>query len=244
MLQATALIDSLKHQLKHRGITYAELAQRIDMSEASVKRMFSMKNFTLQRLDQIMTAVGVDFQDLARGAQRGQQLIGSLTFEQEKEIIGDIKLFVVAVSALNLRPLEQMVAMYQISEAEAVKCLLRLDKIGFLQLLPNNRVKLLVARTFAWLPDGPIQNYFRSEAYGDYLDSRFDGPDQVLRLVNVMLSQASTTALLDRLRQVAEEFSQRHQDDAKLPAGERHPVSFLVAARPWAPKAFMALLRR
>lgn len=243
MLQATALIDSLKRQLKSRGITYAELANRIDMSEATVKRMFSMKNFTLQRLDQIMTAIGVDLQDLARGAHYGGQLIGSLTYAQEEEIIGDIKLFAVAVAALNLRPLEEIVSLYRISEAEAVKHLLRLDKIGFLQLQPHNRVRLLVARTFAWLPDGPIQNYFRREAYSDYLDSTFEGSDQVLRLVNVLLSPNSITALLERLQQVAEEFSLRHQDDARLSLEERRPISFLLAARPWAPKAFVELLR-
>lgn len=58
-------------------------------------------------------------------------------------------------TALNLLPLEQIVAKH-ISEAQAVKYLLRLDKIGFLELLLNNRVKLLVARTFAWIPNGPI----------------------------------------------------------------------------------------
>ncbi|WP_274381702.1 hypothetical protein [Noviherbaspirillum saxi] len=34
MLQATSLVDSLKRELKARGITYADLAARIAMSEA------------------------------------------------------------------------------------------------------------------------------------------------------------------------------------------------------------------
>jgi hypothetical protein len=65
-----------------------------------------------------------------------------------------------------------------------------------------------------------------------------------MRLVSVMLSPRSTRALLDRLKQVADEFSQQHQDDARLPYDQRHTLTFLLAARPWMPKAFQALLRQ
>ncbi|PKB21498.1 helix-turn-helix domain-containing protein [Janthinobacterium sp. 64] len=247
MPQTHALIEALKRLLKARSVTYAELAQRICISEASVKRMFSQKQFTLQRLDQILVAIGSDFQQLAQAvhaAQATPTLITGLTYAQEKEIIDDPRLFVVAVSALNLLPLEQIIAIYDISEAQAVKYLLRLDKIGFLELLPNNRVKLLVARTFAWIPNGPIHTYFKKEAYGDYLNSQFDGETELLRLVNVMLSKKSTAALLERLKQVAVEFSQQHQEDARLPGDERLAISFMLAARPWMPRTFKALLRQ
>jgi hypothetical protein len=100
-----------------------------------------------------------------------------------------------------------------------------------------------VSRTFRWIPNGPIQTHFREQAYSDYLDSQFDGEHELLRLVNVMLSRQSIAALLDRLKQVAREFSQQHQEDAKLPFDEKHAISFMLAARPWLPKTFQALLR-
>ena len=243
MPHAITLVDTLKRLLKARGITYGQLAERIDMSEASVKRMFSQKNFTLQRLDEILSASGIEFEELS-AAQAAPSLIAQLTMAQEKEIIGDPRLLVVAVSAMNQIGFDDMVRYYDLSEVEATKYLLRLDKIGFLELLPNNRVKLLIARTFGWIPNGPIQSYFRHEAAADYLDSRFDGPDEVLRLVNVMLSKQSAAALLERLKQVAAEFSQQHQHETRLPLEQRHAISFMVAARPWVPRAFKAMLRR
>lgn len=243
MSQSSLMIDALKRQLKVKAVTYAELARRIGLSEASVKRMFAQRSFTLERLEQILEAVGMDFAELVQAATDTPQLIAQLTYAQEQEIIGDTKLLVVAVAALNLIPLEEIVAVYKISEVEAVKYLLRLDKIGFLTLLPNNRVKLLVARTFSWIPNGPIQTYFRGEAYGDFLDARFAGDQELMKLVSVMLSPRSTKALLERLKQVADEFSRQHQDDARLPYDQRHSLTFMLAARPWMPKAFKALLR-
>src|SRR3954463_3072704 len=106
MPHAITLVDTLKRLLKARGITYGDLAGRIDMSEASVKRMFSQKNFTLQRLDEILAVTGIDFRDLAMAAQDEPRLISQLTFAQEKEIIGNPKLLIVAVSAFNLIPVE------------------------------------------------------------------------------------------------------------------------------------------
>jgi len=244
MLQATALVDSLKRQLKARGITYADLALKIDMSEASVKRMFSQKNFTLQRLDEILLAAGISFRDVATTLHEEPVLISQLTYAQEKEIIENTKLFIVAVSVLNLLSIDIMLKLYDITEAEIITCLTRLDKIGFLELQPNNRVKLLITRTFRWIPDGPIHTYFREEAYGDYLDSKFDGEHELIRLVNVMLSKQSVAALLDRLKLVAREFSKQHQDDGALPFEEKYPISFMLAARPWLPRSFKALVRK
>lgn len=44
------LIDVLKRELKARGLTYLDVAKRLDLSEASVKRMFSTRDFMLSRL--------------------------------------------------------------------------------------------------------------------------------------------------------------------------------------------------
>jgi transcriptional regulator with XRE-family HTH domain len=242
MPHAITLVDTLKRLLKARGMTYGELAAKIDMSEASVKRMFSQKNFTLQRLDEILSASGIEFDELS-AAQSAPSLISQLTMAQEREIIGDPRLLVVAVSAMNQIGFDDIVAYYDMDALEVTKYLLRLDKIGFLELLPNNRVKLLIARTFGWIPNGPIQSYFRHEAAADYLDSRFDGEDEVLRLVNVMLTRQSGQALLERLKQVAAEFSQQHQHETRLPLEQRHAISFIVAARPWVPRAFKAMQR-
>jgi len=244
MLHATTLVDSLKRELKARGVTYADLASRIKMSEASVKRMFSQKSFTLQRLDQVLQAAGIEFRDIALIAHDESKLISQLTFEQEKEIIGNPKIFVVAVSVLNLIPIEKIVKVYDMSEAEVIKHLVRLDKIGFLELLPNNRVKLLVSRTFHWIPNGPIQGYFRDLAYRDYLASKFDGNDEIMQFINVMLSKQSIAALLSRIKQFAREFSQLHQDETKLPYDDKTPVSIMLAARPWMPQEFKALVRK
>lgn len=235
MASADAVIDVLKAELKARGITYAEVARRIGMSEASIKRMFSERSFTLARLDEICAAAGIEFTELARAFNREQHLLAQLTEAQEREIIDDPKLFLVAFCALNQLSFDDILADYALTPAELVGLLARLDRIGILELLPNNRFRLRIARTFTWLPNGPIQNAFKNAA-GDFFASDFAADDELMILLNGRLSRAGRAALIERLKRVAREFADRHIEDAGLPAAERPAMSLLLACRPWQPQ--------
>ena len=54
--------------------------------EASVKRLFSERQFSLQRLDQICSLLGLEISDLVRRLDQAQR-IDALTAEQEQELV-------------------------------------------------------------------------------------------------------------------------------------------------------------
>ena len=244
MAQSSVLVEALKRELKAQGVTYAQVARRLNLSEASVKRMFSKRDFTLRRLDQICELAHAEFSDLARGVNREEDLVSQLSWETEQELVSDRKLFLVAVCALNHVRFEQIVAVYDFTQAECIQLLARLDRMGFIQLQPGNRIRLLVTRTFSWLPDGPIQRFFNQQAHNEYFRSRFARPHEFMVVVNGMLSRTSSAAMVTRLKRVAQEFSELHNDDVRLPIGQRKAMSVLVAIRPWELQAFAELRRR
>ena len=90
-----------------------------------------------------------------------------------------------------------------------------------IELLPGYRIRPLIGRTLSWLPDGPIQRYFRMGAEAEYLSSKFDRPGQLLLFVNGMLSRKSLVELIARLRRVAADFSDLHTSDRSLPLADR-----------------------
>lgn len=242
MTKASALIDVLKRELKSRRITYQELAQKIEVSESSIKRMFASKNLSLHRLDQILDAAQISLHELTARSYE-ESLIDELTYEQEEELISDPKKFIVAVSAMNYLSLQQIVDIYAMSEAEVIAYLVRLDHLGILELMPNNRIKLLLSRIFRWIPNGPIQKFHRRESFADYLNANFDGKHDMMQFVSVMLSKQSSAIFLTRLRQLARDISDQHRLDSTLPFEERHRMSFMLSARPWIPNYFQALVR-
>lgn len=244
MTTSAGLVEVLKRELRSRGITYARVARELRLSEASVKRMFSRRNFSLKRLDQVCQLANSEFSDIARALHQEENLISRLSHEQEQEIVSNPKLFLVAVCALNHVGFDQIVATYDISRPECIQLLARLDRLGFIRLLPNNRIRLLISLDFSWLPDGPIQRFFNQQAHNEYFRSRFDRPDEFMVVVNGMLSRASSAALLTRLKRIAREFSELNNQDARLPLGERSAMSLLVAIRHWELAAFAELRRK
>jgi DNA-binding Xre family transcriptional regulator len=243
MARTAVLVDTLKRELRSRGITYAAVARHLGMSEASVKRMFAAKEFTLSRLDRICELAAMEFSELARLIAPTDPVISQLSSEQEKEFVQNPKLMLVALCALNHWAYEDIVAAYDVAPAECVKLLARLDRLKFIRLLPNNRIQLLVSHAFAWIPDGPIQRLFKEQFQADFFRSSFDQDNQLLLLANGTLSKASIAALLARLRKTAAEFSGMRSDDAALPSAKRTPITLLLAARPWSP-GFLRKYRR
>ena len=69
-MRAAALVEALKRMLKAKGLTYADVASAIALSEASVKRMFARGDFPLQRLEEICHFARIDI--LKKRFQRRQ----------------------------------------------------------------------------------------------------------------------------------------------------------------------------
>lgn len=236
MAQTAALVEALKRELRARQRTYAQVAKHLGMAEASVKRMFARGEFTLERIDRICEFLGMEFSDIARGVGSPDAVVSMLTEQQEKELVADPKLMLVALCTLSQMPFDKIVCTYELSETECVKLLMRLDRLKFIELMPNNRIRLLASRAFSWIPDGPIQRLFKSQLSQDFLRSGFGGANETLVLVNGTLSKTSVAAMMARLKRVASDFAEMRIDDARLPHAERVPLTLLVAARPWEPE--------
>lgn len=239
-MNSQQLITALKRELKARDLTYATVAQRINMSEASVKRMLANGRLSVDQLDAMLTATGIDWTELVQTGAASEPLLERLPFNQETAIVADPKLFAVAVCTMNNVPASAMMAEFALPEAELVQKLGKLDRMGFLSLLPNNRYSLKLSRTFNWIPNGPIQAYFQQQS-GDYFSREFTRPGELFQVVNVLLSAASAQKIAQRLRDVAQEINALHQADARLPYSEKGAQTLLLGLRPWMPPTLRAL---
>mgnify|MGYP000207989347 CR=1 FL=1 len=237
------LVTALKKELKAAQMTYADLAQAIGMAESSVKRMLAKGDMPLSRIDAICRALKLDFADLARRVADSQPLLQELSAEQERAVVADKKLLLMAICVLSQWTLEQIVATYRISEPEGIGYLAQLDRIGIIELRPGNRYKLRLAKTFRWQTNGPVMDFFRENAVLDYFGGTFAGEDETMLLVHGSISRAAAPAFQERMQRVAQDFAQQHLSDQKTTPPDREGYTLVLAMRAWEFSAFKNLRR-
>lgn len=243
MGQSAALIDALKKALKSRQLTYAEVARRLGMSEANVKRMFATRRFTLERVEDVCRLIDMELTDLLELYDESRQRITQLTLEQERELVKDRKLLLVAVAVRNRLSFTEILDHYDISETDCIRCLARLDRLKIIDLLPQNRIKLRIDEDFRWRPNGPIERFYEQEIQAQFLKSGFSRPLEKRLFVFGLLGEASIRAMHARMQALSREFIELHRRDASLPLANRSTVGFMLALRPWEVEVFKPFLR-
>lgn len=237
------LVTALKAELKAAGITYADLARHLGMAESSIKRIFSQGDMPLSRIDEVLRVLKMDFADLARVVADARPSRRELTLDQEKAVVQDRKLLLVAICCLSEWPFEHILATYALTEAEVVAGLARLDRLGMIELRPHNRYSLKVTKGFRWRGDGPVMKYFREHAVPDYFSGGFDGEGEMLMLVHGHITTAQALEFAERVQRIGEDFARQHVADHKLPAQQRRACTLLVGMRSWLFAAFRDLKR-
>jgi hypothetical protein len=237
------LVTALKAELKAAGITYAELALQLGMAESSIKRIFAKADMPLSRIDEVLRVLKMDFAELARKIADAQPLRRELTLAQESAVVADRKLMLLAICCLSQWTFEQITATYAIGDAECVRYLLQLDKLGFIELRPLNRYRLKVAKGFRWRANGPVMQYFREHVAGDYYSGGFDGEGETLMLIHGQISSAQAANFVERLQRVGQDFAQQHLADQKLAPEHKRPYTLVVGMRSWLFGAFRDLKR-
>ena len=241
MGQVVALVEALKAALKSSRITYAGVAAAMGLSESSVKRKFSRREFTLAELDMICSLCDMELSGLLQLMENSGKRLQALTQAQEREIADDLGLLVVTVCVLNRWSFENILEFYVFREHQLVQMLAKLDRLRLIELQPNNRIKLLVAPNFGWLPNGPIQQVFLKTIQQDFFAARFNQEDHELIVLNGMLCESSNAEFRRKMERLAREFDLLNREDTTRPFEQRRGYTAVIALRDWHYKGFAGL---
>lgn len=244
MGQKTAIINTLKKLLKSKGLTYKDVASHLELSEAGVKRMFAQKDFSLSRLDDLCALLDIEISDLSELMLRSQDLTQKLSFDQESNLVADIKMLMLAHLLMAHWTCEQVLAEYEYGELELVRYLAALDRMKIIDLLPNNRVKLRVSRDFKWIKNGPIERFYKNHVQNDFFNSEFHASGEIRLFLSGMLSSASSMDIIRRIERLGLAFDEALTNDQQVDFANKHGTGLVVGMRPWTLPAFEQYRRR
>ena len=243
MNESRAVLAAYKRIARAQGLTYKDIAKSLKLSEASIKRMFSQGHLSLERLSELCALIDMPLVELVAEASTPATTVHRLSTAQEKELVSDPKLLLVAVCALNHWTFADIVSTYAFSDSECLQRLLRLDKLGLIALLPGNRIRLRVARDFNWLPNGPIEHFFRHQGQAEFLSAPFDGSQECALFFHGMLSVTALAQFRQKLDRLRTEFAELHAESLPAPFAHRNGIGVFIAMRAWEPQSFITLRR-
>ncbi|MBN66452.1 MAG: transcriptional regulator [Rickettsiales bacterium] len=244
MSETAALIDALKRKLRAEGKTYADIAQLLGLSQASIKQMFSQCRMSLDRLEAICSWLDMELADLVALMQAQERTLTELTYQQEYEITQDLELVLVTVCVFNHWSIQDIHAQFTLSYELCIQKLLKLEKLGLIELLPHDRVRLRVHKRFKWLPNGPFEQFFRQQVGEEFFRTDFSGKTHCLHVLNASLSSQAIAELQQKIEALAKECSDANRQHAHIPVDERTGITLVAAMRSWDYGVFKHLVRQ
>ena len=203
------LLHGLKTLLKARGLLYHDVAERLGVSETTIKRYLTGHSLTLEILEDLCGVVDVQLSDLLAFAQ--EELEQPVLTSAEEEVLAQ-DAFLSGIFYLLARGYTAAIIQrdFRLSDADMNGYLTTLDRLGLIRLFPYNRVRVLVGRNFNVQKGGAMAKLAHDAMLKDFF-GRFEVtmPDWLFGYGK--LSPSS----LERVRELARNFMVAFDDIAE-----------------------------
>ena len=228
------LIQALKSILKLKEITYKDLAEELDLSESSVKRIFSINSFTLERFCLVCDIAGVSLGDLnqiIKGKDPNEKF-HIYSDEQEKAFVQDMQCLAFFDQLIQGSSPTQVAKKHDLSKKVLHTFLAKLDNLKLIEWRPNDRVKFLVSKDVRWQKGGLLSSRFSKLAREEFTQSNFDQSGDSLNFLSLQLSSNSSQELINKLSELANEYSRIALLEERLRL-KRDNLGIMLAVRKW-----------
>jgi len=235
MSQASEMIKALKKCLKAKGLTYKDVAEALDLSEASIRRIFSQGTFTLSRMEQICRCIDMSLYDLARMTKmHTDDHVTRLSMEQEKGLAADPNALTYFYLMLTGRSPEKIASEFGLDERQQTTLLVRLSRLKLVELVPVNSGRLLTSNRIDWRRDGPIRKAYQKQVTDSFMNSDFAAGNEMFRFDTGELSATSVMILHKKLKKLSQDFDELVDLDLSLSPHTRKSIGLMIGVRPWA----------
>lgn len=241
MIDPQRMVTVLKQLLKANGLTYKDVANAFELSEPSIKRMINAGNLTLLQMQQLSDLVGLSVVELLQKVEQSTPKLKELSLEQETLLVSDKRLLLIAFCAVNHWTIEEIRQLYDFSEAQCIHYLIKLHHMNLLELLPNNRIKLLVEHNFEWRKNGPIWQFLMQEGANSFFSQTQIKPEEQQGFVFGMLSAESIVRMHLEMNKLSAMMAGLHSASLKHPIREKKGMCLFMALKNWEPDSFTQL---
>ena len=207
-MQRENLFTLLQQAIKAHGYTYKKLAQAMNISELSIKRLFKDKDCKMSRLLEICSIIGISIDELIQMQQRLTHTPEFLSEQTEIALAQDKQLFlllILLISQLNITTIQTLL---NITEAELYLKLRELEKLQLIALLNNKQYRFTAPLPIRWRMDGPLSKPIKTlnQQYIAHCLDHQAHPNYAFTTTSRLISKSSAQQIQAHLIKIREEF--------------------------------------
>ncbi len=230
------ITSALKLAFKAQGVTYRDVAERVGVSEQTIKRLFKDKDCSLSRLNDVCAAIDISLYDLLEVAREYSEPMARLNEAQEAYLASHPSHFYFLFFLTSGYDLSHIQARYELDDLGLFRYLRDLDRLELIELSANNRFRLKVEGKLLMRLDSQLARLVRerNHAFLDHVLNHHDKANTWFSSSFRFMSPDTLHAMQEDMKELMQRYRKAaYQDEAILPKDRLLPVKWSTIAAPF-----------
>lgn len=204
------MMNAFKKLMKTRKLGYARLGAALKIPESTLKKWFTARDGSWERIAKISAALGISMTDLIKSVENTR--VTTLTVPAkvqawfQAEPVGFKVYWLLVYERVHV---DEIRARLRITGSQLKSYLLKLDRLGLIEFSSKEEPLLPALRPVRWSPEGLfVKVLFRDWSLG-VLKSALGNAERDFILQHFQLSEASALELREDIRKLEEKYARR-----------------------------------
>jgi hypothetical protein len=222
------MMNAFKKLMKTRKLGYARLGASLKIPESTLKKWFTAKDGSWERIAKIAGALGISMTDLIKSVENTRVTTLTVPAKVQAWFQADAVGFKVYWMLVYERTHpDEIKSRLRLTSPQLKSYLLKLDRLGLIDFTEKEQPLLPALRPVRWSPEGMfVKTQFRDWSLG-VLKAALQSPERNFILQHFQLSDASSKELCEDIKKLEEKFARRTIFELNDPETTTHRIRFL-----------------
>jgi transcriptional regulator with XRE-family HTH domain len=215
-MSSVKLIQTIKQELKSKGITYKDISVYLKMTEAGVKKLFSKGDISFNKLKQLSDLLQVSPQDLLSMADESETQTHTFSEKQVKFFLSHQHYFHFFMKlAYEQKSPKVIQAEYKLSAKSLNLYLKKLEELGLIKRHPFDRMQIIGGIPLALSTKGTDLELLKYDIIFEHLQMLKDKKSDATTGAGLFLTPLEKDQFLEKILNTVIEYSAMSRTNRK-----------------------------
>ena len=228
------LLAALRRRLRAAGLTQTDVAKRLEVGTATVKRWLHGRGLGLRTLSQLCALADTTLTEIAEEAAVRERSSDKLTLAQEKALTSSPDLSTIFFIIITGWPVSEAEEGFGVPADHIAQHVDRLERLALIDRLPGGRLRARLDPAHVWQRE-PMRRHFEQHMKHLFFSRNYGDPDTIFGVETVKLSPVGVARVAESIEQFRAELREIAHTDRRTSALPSEWHAILAVACPITP---------